>query len=240
MTSFAVIYVKGTKKSLDNPLLLADYVIVDPELTATLPTKIAASAALDALCQAIESLWSLRSTPESRRIAGEALQLVLKHIEKFCSERSRVDRLAMARAAHLAGKAINLTRTTAPHAISYALTTMFGISHGHSCALTLPAFLRYNAAVQGSDVADPRGLRWVQQRVRDILELLDVPDPEAGRLRLIKLVENVGLESSLSAFGLGYAAIERILNYGFDAERAGNNPRRLTTDGLREVLLLSL
>jgi alcohol dehydrogenase len=240
MTSFAVIYVKGRKKSLDHPLLLGDYVIVDPELTATLPAKIAASAGLDALCQAIESLWSVRSTAESRKIAAKALRLVLKHIEKFCSERSRVDRLAMARAAHLAGKAINLTRTTAPHAISYALTTMFGISHGHSCALTLPAFLRYNAAVQGSDVADPRGLRWVQQRVRDILELLDVSDPEAGRLRLIKLVENVGVESSLSAFGLGYAAIERILNYGFDPERAGNNPRRLTTDGLREVLLLSL
>jgi len=100
--------------------------------------------------------------------------------------------------------------------------------------------LRYNAAVQGSDVTDPRGVRWVQQRVRDILELLDVSDPEVGRLRLIKLVENVGLESSFSALGLGYAAIERILNYGFDAERAGNNPRRLTTDGLREVLLLSL
>ena len=240
MTSFAVIYVKGRKKSLDHPLLVGDYVIVDPELTASLPAKIAASAGLDALCQAIESLWSVRSTAESRKIAAKALRLALKHIEKFCSERSRVDRLAMARAAHLAGKAINLTRTTAPHAISYALTTMFGISHGHSCALTLPAFLRYNAAVQGSDVADPRGLRWVQQRVRDILELLDVPDPEAGRLRLIKLVENVGLESSLSAFGLGYAAIERILNYGFDAERAGNNPRRLSTDGLREVLLLSL
>lgn len=240
VTSFSVIYVEGTKKSLDDPLLLADYVIVDPDLTATLPAKIAASAGLDALCQAIESLWSVRSTAESRRIAARALRLVVKHIEKFCSERSPVDRLGMARAAHLAGKAINLTRTTAPHAISYALTTMFGIPHGHSCALTLPAFLRYNAAVQRSDLADPRGSRWVQQRIRDILELLDASDPEAGRLRLIKLVENVGVESSLSAFGLGPAAIERILNYGFDAERAGNNPRRLSTAGLREVLLLSL
>jgi alcohol dehydrogenase class IV len=239
MTSFAVIYVKGTKKSLDDPLLQADYVIVDPNLTATLPAKIAASAGLDVLCQAIESLWSVRSTVESRSIAAEALRLVVKHIEKFCSERSPVDRFAMARAAHLAGKAINLTRTTAPHAISYALTTMFGIPHGHSCALTLPAFLRYNAAVERSDLADPRGLGWVQQRVRDILDLLDASDPEAGRLRLIRLVENVGLESSLSAFGLGPAAIERILDYGFDAERAGNNPRRLSTAGLREVLLLS-
>jgi alcohol dehydrogenase class IV len=239
MTSFCAIYVEGTKKSLDDPLLQADYVIVDPNLTATLPAKIAASAGLDALCLAIESLWSVRSTPESRGIAAEALRLVVKHIEKFCSERSLVDRLAMARAAHLAGKAINLTRTTAPHAVSYALTTMFGIPHGHSCALTLPAFLRYNAAVQSSDLADPRGLGWVQQRVRDILELLDASDPEAGRLRLIKLVENVGLESSLSALGLGPATIERILDYGFDAERAGNNPRRLSTAGLREVLLLS-
>ena len=240
MTSFSVIYVEGRKKSLDDPLLLADYVIVDPDLTATLPAKIAASAGLDALCQAIESLWSVRSTAESRRIATRALRLVVKHIEKFCSERSPVDRLGMARAANLAGRAINLTRTTAPHAISYALTTMFGIPHGHSCALTLPAFLRYNAAVQHSDLGDPRGLRWVGERIGDILELLDASDPEDGRLRLIKLVKNVGVESSLSAFGLGPTAVERILKYGFDADRAGNNPRRLSTAGLREVLLLSL
>jgi len=41
----------------------------------------------------------------------------------------------MLRASHLAGKAINLTSTTAPHAISYPLTIFFGIHHCAQCAL---------------------------------------------------------------------------------------------------------
>jgi alcohol dehydrogenase len=240
MTCFSVTYVDGIKRSLDDPLLVADYAIVDPNLTVGLSARVAASAALDALSQAIESFWSVRSTSDSRRLAAESLRLGLKHIEAFCTRPTPIHRAAMARAALLAGRAINVTRTTAPHAISYALTTSFGVPHGHSCALTLPAFLQYNASATDSDVADPRGLRWLQQRMGEILHLLGAHDPEAGRLRLIQIISNTGLESRLSALGLGSVAIERLVAGGFDMGRAANNPRRLTADGLRKVLTLSL
>lgn len=42
--------------------------------------------------------------------------------------------------ANLAGQAINITRTTAPHAMSYTLTSKFGYPHGHAVALTFPYF----------------------------------------------------------------------------------------------------
>ena len=145
----------------------------------------------------------------------------------------------MAQAALLAGQAINVTRTTVPHAVSYALTTLFNIPHGHSCALTLPAFLLYNAQVSEPDVLDPRGVEWVRQRIKEVLELLHVSSAEEGRAQLLRVVEDTGLESSLSRLGLGAADVERILNFGFDWNRASNNPRRLTEAGLREVLTLA-
>jgi len=86
----------------------------------------------------------------------------------------------MARAALLAGKAINITRTTAPHAVSYALTSVFGIPHGHACALTLPGFLRYNAFVTDLDVADSRGVLWVHERIAEITHMLGAKDHEGG------------------------------------------------------------
>jgi alcohol dehydrogenase class IV len=239
VTSFSVIYVEGRKHSLDDQALLPDHAIVDPELSVGLPPRTAASAALDAISQAIESLWSVRSTDASRDHARKAAEIGLQHIKEFCRHPQMENRTAMAQAALLAGQAINVTRTTAPHAVSYALTTLFDIPHGHSCALTLPAFLVYNAQVSDSDVLDSRGVPWVRQRIKEVLELLHADSAEEGRTQLLRVVEETGLESRLSSLGLEVTDIQRILNFGFDWNRAGNNPRRLTEAGLREVLNLA-
>ena len=239
-TSFSVIYVNGRKHSLDDRELLPDIALVDPELSVGLPPRTAASAALDAISQAIESLWSVRSSEASRDYARKAIEIGLKHIREFCRQPHSENRTAMAHAALLAGQAINITRTTAPHAVSYALTTLFDIPHGHSCALTLPAFLLYNAQVSDSDVLDSRGVGWVRQRINEILELLDAKNPTEGYAQLLRVIESTGLESRLSTLGLGEPEIQRVLDFGFDWNRAGNNPRRLTNAGLREVLALAL
>ena len=47
----------------------------------------------------------------------------------------------MSIASNLAGKAINISKTTAPHAVSYPFTSLFNISHGHSVSLFLKNFL---------------------------------------------------------------------------------------------------
>ena len=43
-------------------------------------------------------------------------------------------------ASNLAGKAINISKTTGPHAVSYPFSAMFGIDHGHAVSLTLENF----------------------------------------------------------------------------------------------------
>ena len=50
----------------------------------------------------------------------------------------------MCLAANLSGKAINISKTIAPHAVSYPFTSYFGISHGHAVSLTLNKFLIFN------------------------------------------------------------------------------------------------
>lgn len=41
------------------------------------------------------------------------------------------------RASNYSGKAINISKTTAPHAMSYKLTSLYKIAHGHAVALCL-------------------------------------------------------------------------------------------------------
>ena len=240
VTSFSTIYVNQSKHSLDDPALLADHAIVDPDLTIGLPQRTAASASLDAISQAMESLWSIKSTESSLDNAREALRLGLRHVRQFCLDSRPENRAAMARAALLSGHAINVTRTTAPHAVSYALTMLFGIPHGHSCALTLPGFMLYNANVSDSDVVDPRGVRWVKERIQEAVEMLEVNTVEQAHAQLLRLIAETGLEPRLSDLGLGESEIERIVKFGLNQKRASNNPRRLTAQDLREVLRSSL
>src|SRR5207248_4789041 len=126
------------KYSVCHEFLLPDIAIVDPILTHKMSPRLTAITGMDALSQAIESYWSIHSTEESKGYAREAIRIIVDQLPKAVNEPTNDSRLAMARASHLAGKAINVTRTTAPHALSYALTSRFGVPHGQAVSLTLP------------------------------------------------------------------------------------------------------
>ena len=64
----------------------------------------------------------------------------------------------MAIAANIAGKAINISKTTAPHAISYPITKHLNIPHGHAVALTLGKFFVINNNYSKDDLNDERGV----------------------------------------------------------------------------------
>ncbi|MCL2226731.1 MAG: phosphonoacetaldehyde reductase [Oscillospiraceae bacterium] len=136
-TCFAVIYKGGEKQSVEHGELLPDYVVLDPGFLATLPEYQKKSTMLDALCQAVESLWAKGATEESRQYARDAMEIILDNAYPYLAGENEAMR-QMLLASHLAGKAINISKTTAAHAMSYKLTSMFGIAHGHAVALCLP------------------------------------------------------------------------------------------------------
>ena len=137
-THFAVLYKDGEKLSIAHKYILPEYAILDPDFLKTLPIYHKKSAMLDALCQSIESLWAKGATFESREYASESIRLIEENEQSYLSGYDKESALNMLKAAHLSGKAINISKTTAAHAMSYGLTEEFGIAHGHAVALCLP------------------------------------------------------------------------------------------------------
>ncbi len=131
-THFSVVYVGQQKHSIADERMLPAVAIVDPKLTMSLPKYTTAVSGLDALSQAVESYWSIHSTNESRRFARGAVKSIVANLHLAVNNPTADSRLRMAEAAHLAGKAINTTRTSAAHSISYPLTSYYGIPHGHA------------------------------------------------------------------------------------------------------------
>ena len=166
-TRFAVVYVNGVKQSVASEDIIPDIVILDPDVLSTLPDYQRKATMLDALCHALESYWSVNSTGQSRLFSEEAAKEILRHMDSHLNNLPEGSR-AMLLAANTAGKAINITQTTAGHAMSYKLTSMFGLAHGHAAALCLPSLLRYMA---DAEVTDTRGGEHLRKVLHEIAEL---------------------------------------------------------------------
>jgi len=236
-THFAVVYAGKTKYSLTHPFILPKYSIVDPQFTFSLPAKITASTGMDALAQAIESFWSNKSTEESKGYAKEAISLILPNLAAAVNVPTPEARSAMSKGAHLAGKAINISFTTACHAISYPITSYFGVPHGHAVALTLPYMILFNSEVDEDTANDGRGLEYVKNMMQEFLGLLEVKDGREAKERIETLMEDIHLETKLSRLGIHTEQdMERIVENGFNPERVKNNPRLLTEENLRFIL----
>lgn len=143
-TRFAVLYKDGVKHSIEHESILPNYAIIYPPFTYNNPPYLTACTGLDALAQAIEAFWNKNATSESKSFAIKAIQLLWEQLPLLIQSATPQLRNEVAEGAYWAGRAINITKTTAPHAYSYAFTSDYGYPHGHAVALTLPFFLELN------------------------------------------------------------------------------------------------
>ncbi|MGI9667505.1 MAG: phosphonoacetaldehyde reductase [Acidimicrobiia bacterium] len=235
-THFSVVYVDRKKHSLAHEWGRPSKSILDPELTYSVPPRITAETGLDALSQAIESLWSVRSTDASSIHASRALTLAANHLEPAVRAPTPEHRRAMCEASHLAGLAIDVTTTTAPHALSYTFTSRYGVPHGHAVALTLGAVLEHNAAVTEQDCADPRGPAFVRSRIEQISSALGASSASDARSRWDDLARSVGLATDLGSLGVKSDASRDAIADAVDTLRLSGNPRTLTPQSLRALI----
>lgn len=237
-THFAVIFIKKTKYSLTSDKYIpANYVIIDPELTYSLPKNVTAYTGMDALSQAIESYWNIYSTRDSKRYARKAIKLIMNNLLKAVHNPDKESRYNMAIAANYAGKAINITKTTACHAISYPITSYFNVPHGQAVALTLPSMIVFNSEVNNNDVLDIRGCDYVKETMKELITLLGTSTFIEAKEKITKIIKNIGLETTLSKLGIKtQEEIEILIKHGFNPERVKNNPRLLTETHLRTIL----
>lgn len=234
VTHFAALYLDTGKVSVADPRMRPRVGIVDPVLTASMPADLTAATGLDALCQAVESTWSVGSTDVSMRYAERALRLCLQWLPKAVHHSTAKSRRAMAVAAHLAGRAINISKTTACHAMSYELTGRFGLLHGHAVAVTLAAMLRYNAGVTSDDTVDPRGAVHTMRAIRIIVRAFGAGTVNAAADAITSLVRGLNLPTRLSDVGVKPQDIHGLVS-AVNTERLSNNPRLMSPEVVRGI-----
>lgn len=155
VTPFATVwdYDQKIKKSLSHPSMFAKQAIVDSEFLYNVPLDIAFSTGLDALNQALESLWNVNANEITRSLAVKSVVNSLNSL-LFLDELKANQAIAknMASASLLAGLSISHTRTAICHSISYPLTLAFGLPHGLACGFSMLEVYNFNAAHIKDDI----------------------------------------------------------------------------------------
>jgi len=225
-TRGAIISIKGIKEAIFSPWLIADVAIVDPLMSMTMPPKLTAVTGFDALSQAIEAVMSVRSNVVTNALALESIRLISNSLETAYQNGSDIKaRYNMAIAATIGGMAFANAGVNLGHAISYALSTEYGVTHGLGCALALPYAMKYNLESLDLDKLNLIAIAMGE----DISGL----EPHEATLKLIKaiikILRSVELPLSLKELNIPKETLPKL------AETLVSKYSRLLTNNPRKV-----
>lgn len=196
--------------------------VVDPELTLTVPAKVTAVTALDALSHAIEGYWSKNHLPLCDLMAKEAAKLIFANLDKVLDNPSdQTGREALSYAALLAGMAFQIPKNAIMHACSFPLSQKYHMPHGAACALTMEGAIRLNTP-------------YMDGRMEEFAQYcgFDSVDRMINKITLLKTTG--GLPLTLAEAGIPVEAVEDLIEASFHP-LMNNNPKAVTVDDLRKI-----
>ncbi|GAB3106590.1 iron-containing alcohol dehydrogenase [Aestuariicella hydrocarbonica] len=227
VTAVAIITTgETTKAGVVSPVLLPDIALLDAELTRGLPPHVTAATGIDAMVHAIEAYTSAhKKNPYSDMLAREALRLMGANIVTAVKDGNNLEaRQNMLLGACLAGQAFANAPVAAVHALAYPLGGHFHIPHGLSNSLVLPHVLRFNAPHAAPLYAELCDILCPEVNLRT-----DADKTNALIGYLEKLIETVGLPSTLSEAGVTEASLTTLASDAMLQQRLLiNNPREVT------------
>ena len=223
-TKHAVIYYEGVKQSICSAQIIPDLVVLEPSVLKTLPLKQKSATMLDALCQACESWWSKNATKESIGYSKCAIERIIRNWKAYNIDGyDKKVALEMLQAANYAGRAINITATTAAHAMSYKLSSLYNLPHGIAVALCFPIVWRYMIA------KDDEHLNAV---FKEIADMFKCNGSIMGVLYFEKILTDLEIKHPISN---NKERDVKILVDSVNPERLSNNPIAFKKEELREM-----
>jgi len=206
----------GEKSPIVGPQFICDLVILDAELTLTLPSGVTAATGIDAMVHSIEAYTSgFRKNPVSDQLAIKAFKLLFGNIRTAVMQEENIEaRGNMLVGSMMAGLAFANATVGAIHALAYPLGTQFHLSHGESNSVVFAPVMQFNL---------PEAASLYANLSREILpECLDVDNMDAAE-RLIeemdRLIPEIGLKDRLSDYGIEKKSLNTLADGALKQER---------------------
>ena len=222
----------GAKIGVVSDYLYARIVLLDPDLTISLPPHITAMTGLDAFVHAMESFVGLAATPFTDAYNLQAMKLVAANLRKaYANGANKEARAAMLYAATLAGMGFSQTQNGIIHAVGTNLPVACKVPHGLAMAALAPMGMSFNY------IATPEKYAQIAQLLGIAPCANDLDAARKGIDAVYALLEDVGIAPGLKAHGVPYDALEATAERASKAKRLmDNNPRKATSEQIFALL----
>ena len=225
----------GVKVSMRSYMLLPRIVVVDPELTYSMPPHVTANTGLDALTQLIEAYVSLNANPITDGMCREGIMRSARSLEiAYRDGNNAAAREDMAIASLLSGMALANAKLGAVHGFAAPLGGMFNAPHGAICARLLPIVMETNVQALKTREIGSRALK----RYDEIAQMITgdgKAKAEKGVEWVRDLCKRLDVEP-LSGLGLSRSDIPEIVERAKRASSMKGNPVELTDKELTGIL----
>jgi alcohol dehydrogenase class IV len=153
---------KGNKIAVESPYMIADFALLDPELTYSVPPAVTAATGVDAMAHCVEAFTNRRAHPMIDGFARMGFHLVGKYLARAVRDGADTEaREGLMLASYYGGICLGPVNTAAGHAIAYPLGTRLRLPHGLANAIIFPHVLAFNQPVavdKTAEVAEALGL----------------------------------------------------------------------------------
>lgn len=226
---------KGFKKSLRHDNFVADFALLDPELTYYCPPSVTAASGMDCLTQLMESYLSLSANPFTDALALPAIRDVLHFLpEVYANPLNEEGRGALLYAAYISGITLANAGLGTVHGVASALGGLAPLPHGTLCGSIMAEINKITMQKLLESQPDSVGMLKYRNLAASIIGkgctgkecviiLSDFLD---------KLVYNLNLPR-LRVFNVS----EKLLAYAAEITENKNNPVALTKEEILQALL---
>jgi alcohol dehydrogenase class IV len=210
----------GRKTTGRDERVLPRTIVYDPELTYSLPARIAAASGLNAMAHCVEAFWAPRANPVSTALAEDGIRALgaglARIVDEPSAEGARADALY---GAYLAGTCLAGAGSGLHHAICHALGGAYDLPHALTHATVLPHVVAYT-------------LPYAAEASHRMRRALDTDDP-AGALRA--LATRLAIPAGLRELGLTEDRLEPVVDR-LDGHLPAGHPRPTDRAALRALL----
>ena len=224
---------RGVKLGIVSEFMYAHTVLIDAELTMTLPPRMTSWTGLDALIHAIEAYVSRAATPITDSLAEQAIGLIAKCLRKAYAVGDNMEaREGMLTASLLAGMAFTNTQCGGAHACALAVGARYHLAHGLATTLMLPATMEFNL------IAAPEKYRHIAELFGYRTKGLTVCEGAALAIRAVtELAKSMDFVFGLENYGASEDHITDLTKLSLLPARLWNsNPRPVSSEQVEKIL----
>ena len=194
--------------------------IVDPDMSASMPTGLCAATGMDALVHAVEGYITKGAWELTDMLHLKAIEIIGRSLRSAVAG-DYAGREAMSLGQYIAGMGFSNVGLGIVHSMAHPLSAVYDIPHGKACAMLLTAVLKFNAPATG-------------EKYREIARVMGVPNVDAmdeatyrqAAIDIIqKLADDVGIPKSLSEAGVKREDIPFLAESAFNDACTPGNPR---------------